>query len=139
MKYDNEKLSKIYDRTDGCCHICHKKLSFTNYGVHSAKGAWHVEHSIPKAKGGTDHMNNLFAACITCNLEKGTLHTKTARARNGNIRAPFSKEEKESIREDNTIGGAVIGGAIGLMFGPVGALIGSLIGGGIGNSSSPTK
>ncbi|MBK9477848.1 MAG: HNH endonuclease [Bacteroidetes bacterium] len=139
MKYDNEKLNKIYDRTDGYCHLCHKKLSFSNYGVLDSIGSWHVEHSKPKAKGGTNHLNNLYPACITCNLEKGTFHSRTARGWNGNTRAPLSKAAKESIREGNTIGGAVIGGALGIMFGPLGLVVGSLIGGGIGNSSSPTK
>ena len=72
---DPERLQSIFERTDGYCHICHRRLSLANYGKHNSKGAWHIEHSIPKAKGGTDHLNNLFAACIVCNLEKGILHT----------------------------------------------------------------
>ena len=30
---EKEKITKIYHKTGGYCHICHKKLSFTNYGV----------------------------------------------------------------------------------------------------------
>lgn len=140
MAFDNDKLNKIYDKTDGNCHICHRTLSFSNYGIHGAKGAWHVEHSVPKAKGGTDHLNNLYAACIKCNLDKGTSHTKTARGWNGNTRAPYSKEKKEKIRNNNATGGAVIGGTIGaLIGGPVGGIIGAAIGAAIGNDSSPKK
>lgn len=80
---DKERIHKIYNKTNGCCHLCNKKLSRSNYGVHGAKGSWHVDHSIAKANGGTDHMNNLFAACIDCNLEKGTLHKTTIRKRKG--------------------------------------------------------
>jgi 5-methylcytosine-specific restriction endonuclease McrA len=137
--YDDDKLNKIYDKTDGHCHICHKKLAFTNYGVHGARGAWHVEHSVSKAKGGSDHLNNLYPGCIKCNLEKGTMHTKTARAWNNKSRAPYSAAKKKKIRSNNTVSGAVIGGAAGSIFGPAGTIIGAAIGGAIGNSNSPKK
>ena len=32
----------------------------------------HVEHIVPKAHRGSDHLNNLALACIDCNLHKGT-------------------------------------------------------------------
>ena len=104
-----DRLTLIYDKTHGCCHICHKKLSYSNYGIHGAKGAWHIEHSIPRAKGGTNHFNNLFPACIPCNLEKGIRHTKTVRNWNGVKRAPYSKAKKEKIKNDNMIGIGAIG------------------------------
>lgn len=80
---DKQRLQKIYDKTGGYCHLCNKKLSRTSYGVHGAKGAWHVDHSVAKANGGTHHMNNLYPACISCNIEKGTLHKNTIRKRKG--------------------------------------------------------
>lgn len=83
MGYDKQTLNAIYDKTDGYCHLCDKKLSRTNYNAHGAKGAWHVDHSKALYNGGTHHMNNLFAACISCNLEKGTLHKTTIRKRKG--------------------------------------------------------
>src|SRR5438552_2951715 len=102
MQITNERLRAIYIKTDGCCHLCHRKLSFTNYGKRNMKGAWHIEHSIPKANGGTNHLNNLFASCICCNHEKGTRHTQTIRKINGVTRAPYSKIKKERIRQENT-------------------------------------
>lgn len=83
MGYDKQTLNKIYQKTDGYCHLCGKKLSRTNYGSHGYKGAWHVDHSRAIANGGSHHMNNLFAACISCNSEKGTLHKTTIRRRKG--------------------------------------------------------
>ncbi|MCB9194855.1 MAG: HNH endonuclease [Flavobacteriales bacterium] len=139
MAKDLIRLRKIYDKTDGYCHICHKKLAFSNHGITGAKGAWHIEHSVPKAKGGTNHMNNLFAACVSCNINKGTLHTKTVRSKNGVSRAPYSRKKKEEIRQGNTVAGAAIGGAIGLLAGPVGAAIGAVIGGALGSENSPKK
>jgi hypothetical protein len=32
-----------------------------------------VDHAIPVARGGTDDIENLFAACRSCNTSKGTL------------------------------------------------------------------
>jgi len=79
MVYDNETLNCIYEKTEGHCHICGKKLSFSNYHRLGRTGAWEVDHSVPVAKGGTDHLNNLFPACIACNREKGTVTSRTAR------------------------------------------------------------
>jgi hypothetical protein len=83
MGYDRQTLNAIYNKTDGYCHLCNKKLSRNNYAVHGARGSWHVDHSKPLYNGGTHHMNNLYAACISCNLEKGTLHKTTIRRRKG--------------------------------------------------------
>ncbi len=137
-KYDNATLSAIYDRTNGYCHLCGKKLAFTNYGQRGARGAWNVEHSIAVAMGGTDHLNNLYAACITCNAEKGLLSTRTARAGNGMTRAPRSVAAQERARSKDTSKGATVGGALGLLLSgtPGGVVVGALIGGALGGSGN---
>ncbi len=71
--WDEETLNRVYDKTDGYCRYCGKKLAWCNHGVYGARAAWQVEHSIPRSRGGTDHLNNLFPACIPCNQEKGTM------------------------------------------------------------------
>jgi 5-methylcytosine-specific restriction endonuclease McrA len=38
----------------------------------SPLAALHIEHIVPKAHGGSDHIDNLALACIDCNLFKGT-------------------------------------------------------------------
>jgi hypothetical protein len=58
MAYTSEQLNRIYDRTSGYCHICCKKLSFKHYGRYGERGAWHAEHSRPRARGGTNHGNS---------------------------------------------------------------------------------
>lgn len=138
MAFTNDELSRIYSRTNGRCHICHCQLSYSNYGRNGSSGAWHVEHSRPRALGGTNHGNNLYAACIPCNLAKGTYHTRTARGWNGNTRAPYSAAKLKAKRETNTAGGALIGAGLGLLLGgPVGALVVGLLGGAIGDDVSP--
>ena len=71
-KFTDKKLNAIYDRSRGYCHICGKKLAFINYGNFGKRGAWEVDHSKPRVKGGTDHPNNLYPACISCNRSKGS-------------------------------------------------------------------
>ncbi|MEW8252565.1 MAG: HNH endonuclease [Candidatus Thiodiazotropha endolucinida] len=94
MKADDNKLERIYRRTDGQCHICRKRLCFGNYGAIGKRGAWEIEHSRPRSKGGTDHLNNLYAACISCNRSKGNGTTASARGANGYRTAPLSKQQR---------------------------------------------
>lgn len=101
MSYTEELLDTIFERTDGQCHICGKKLCRNNYALCGRKGAWEAEHSIPRSNGGSDHLNNLYAAHIYCNREKGTVTTRTARRWNGRTKAPLSKERKNRVRVRN--------------------------------------
>lgn len=110
MRYSDERLQSIFEKTDGDCHICGKKLAWSNYGVTSARGAWEVEHSVPKAAGGTDHLNNLFAACIPCNRTKKAGSTRSARANHGRRAAPLSAAKRDERRTENATTGAIVGG-----------------------------
>lgn len=137
-RYSNDELNQIYDRTSGKCHLCHKKVAFKNYGAHGARGAWHVEHSRPLAKGGTDRMSNLYAACISCNLQKHTFTTRTARSWVDKTKAPLSRERREGAKQKNAVGGGVIGAGLGAAFaGPPGALVGAIVGAIVGHSQNP--
>jgi hypothetical protein len=135
MAYSEELLNRIYDRTDGYCHICGKKLSFVNYGKRGRKGAWQVEHSRPRAKGGTDHPNNLYAACISCNRDKWITATRTARSWHGRKKAPLSKVRKQEAQARNTLTAAAIGLLLGAPGGPVGMISGAALGGAIGSKA----
>ena len=84
--FDIETLERILAKTDGKCRFCGKKLSPSNYGRRGRHGAWAVDHSVPVASGGTDHLNNLFASCYYCNENKADTHGasyKTRLRRNG--------------------------------------------------------
>jgi hypothetical protein len=109
MIWTDEHLTAIYERTDGDCHICARRLAFANYGRFGERGAWEVEHSIPRVLGGTDHANNLYAACIPCNRQKRHGSTRSARARYGRTAAPLSAQRKDELRMRNLIYGAMIG------------------------------
>ena len=130
MGYSNERLEKIFDRTSGYCHICAGKLAFRNYAVSGARGAWEVEHSKPKCEGGTDHLNNLYAAHISCNRSKRATCTRKARAKHGRTKAPLSSKRRKEAKFGNVADGAFIGGVVGgLIGGPFGAAVGATIGG----------
>src|SRR6266704_6497870 len=103
MLYSNADLRTIYNRTSGKCHLCGKQLALTNYGQFGERGAWEVEHSNARARGGTDRLNNLYAACISCNRSKGTVTTRAARAREGRRRAPLSREKRAEARSENAV------------------------------------
>ncbi len=140
MKLTKEQLDQIYRKTSGYCHLCHSKLSQKNHGQHGMRGAWHVEHSVPRAKGGTDHLNNLKPACISCNFDKGTQATRTARGRNGKTRAPLSAEKRKQAKNENMLLGILGGGLAGLAVGgPIGATIGAIAGGNLAGAQNPDK
>lgn len=134
MGHSNERLNAIYDRTDGCCHICSKKLAFKNYAnSEGARGSWEVEHSKAKSKGGTDRLYNLYAACIPCNRKKGVSSTKSARAKHGRTAAPLSAVKKRDKRASNATAGSILGGLVGALGGPWGAIVGAGLGAAIGH------
>ena len=70
MNLNNEKLSVIFDKTEGHCKYCGKQLAWKNYGKSGNRGSWHIDHSNPKSKGGTNYLRNLVPSCINCNLDK---------------------------------------------------------------------
>lgn len=129
MKTTKELRKEIFKKTDGRCHLCKMDLIFKNYGQFDEEGSWEIDHSVPVSKGGTDHMNNLFPACITCNREKKTHSSKTVRAWNGLTKAPLSRDMRERIIEDNKAKGLGLGIFVGgVLFGPLGAVLAGIAG-----------
>ena len=138
MRVDDKSRNWIYDRTNGRCHLCGKKLSFQNYARPGEKGAWEIEHSRPRARGGTDYLRNLLPACIRCNRSKRTTTSRTVRGWNGRKRAPLSREKKAEVRKSNAVVGATAGTILGaLIAGPVGSVLGGAIGLAIGHRRDP--
>ncbi len=72
-RYSDDDLVDVYDKNDGYCWHCGKKLAFSNYGNVGAKGAWEVDHSNPF---GMDDLRNWVPACIPCNRSKQDLTTR---------------------------------------------------------------
>jgi hypothetical protein len=70
MAFGEQEKHSIISKTQGRCEYCDKKLSYENYGIRGAWGSWQIDHSKAKARGGQDHLNNLFPACVDCNSKK---------------------------------------------------------------------
>jgi 5-methylcytosine-specific restriction endonuclease McrA len=134
-KFDDETKLKVYEKTDGCCHLCHKKIAKKNYGVIGTRGAWEVDHSKPASKGGSNHINNYQPACIPCNRKKGNSSTQSARRTHGVTALPKSKQQKTELRKRKVLGGAGTGAIVGMRFGPIGAIVGAVAGALIGSNS----
>lgn len=137
MPYSDQRLSEIYDRTSGYCHLCGKKLAFTNYSKLGWRGAWEVEHSNPRSRGGSDRLNNLYAACIDCNRDKSATSTRTVRGWYGRRRAPVSREKRKEARIQNALAGGIIGGAVAGLAGPGWTVIGAAIGARLAYGADP--
>jgi 5-methylcytosine-specific restriction endonuclease McrA len=137
MRYTDDQLAAIYERTDGKCHLCWKKLAWRNYATVGARGAWEVDHCVPRARGGTDHGNNLRPACTSCNRSKQDRPSRRARAARGRTRAPQSAARNAEIRLSNslTLGSAAAG--LGLAGGPLTTIMFGLFGAAIGYDLDP--
>jgi len=73
LRCSNDDLNDVYDKNDGVCWHCGKKLAFSNYGKRGYKGAWEVDHANPR---GVDDLRNWMTACISCNRSKQDLTTR---------------------------------------------------------------
>jgi hypothetical protein len=128
MNNDQERLLRIFNKTDGRCHLSGRRLSFKNYGKAGRRGAWEVDHSRAQTNGGSHHLNNLYPASITANRSKQARSTRSARGDWGQTRAPLSKAAQERKSEANGWKFMAAGALLGLRFGPVGALFGGVAG-----------
>ena len=63
IKYKSKLRFQIFKRDGYRCQVC---------GVSAQDNAvLHVDHKIPRSKGGTDNPKNLWTLCQDCNLGKG--------------------------------------------------------------------
>lgn len=127
--FDNETRRTVFQKSNGRCHLCLRSLAFSNYGNHGARGAWEIDHSRPRSRGGTDHLNNLYAAHTTCNRAKQARSSASVRMGNGYTRPPLSAAAMEKLKSEDAWVGALTIGLFGArFFGPAGLLIGAVIG-----------
>lgn len=132
MSYSKDRLRKIFDSTSGKCHLCHGKLTFDSYGV-----KWEVDHSRARSEGGTDHLNNLYPACTSCNRSKQAQAAAAARQTNGVRRRPLSKSQRKTAKTQNSVMWATAGGLVGAAINPGAAILLGLIGAAAGYDQDP--
>lgn len=133
-------MNRSYDRTSGLCHICGKRLAWSNYAKYGRRGAWEIEHSVARTNGGTDHGNNLYGAHIRCNRQKGRRTSRTARGWHGRRCAPLSRAAHERRVQENAITGGGVGIFLGILCGSMPALVFfGILGAVIGSSVEPEE
>lgn len=61
---------EIIKRDGQTCYYCGR----TGTKRKDADGKpWHIDHMLPRSRGGQDEYDNLVLSCAVCNMEKGTL------------------------------------------------------------------
>ena len=75
---DEAIIGYVFQKSHGRCGYCFKVICRENR-CRSGRGGWEIDHRIPQALGGTDHLNNLIAACWGCNVRKSDYHARTHR------------------------------------------------------------
>lgn len=55
----------VEERARGRCEYCHAPQGMLGYRLH-------IEHIVPRARGGTNVFSNLASSCSPCNFAKGT-------------------------------------------------------------------
>ena len=138
----DDELNAIFDSTSGKCHLCGRRLAWRNHGVVGGRGAWHVDHSRARARGGSDFLRNLRPACITCNCSKRDGSNRTIRARHGRTRAPLSRDRRRAAKIRNGVVGAGLGWVAGralLGLAPAPAILLGLLGLAVGGNLDPDE
>lgn len=62
--YSSEERKIIYDKSNGCCELCGKRLLFQDMTL---------DHIVPLSMGGNDEMENLQSSCLLCNQFKSNV------------------------------------------------------------------
>ncbi|WP_026369951.1 HNH endonuclease [Kallotenue papyrolyticum] len=62
-RISTELRRKVVEQAAGCCEYCHSQAQF-------AMQSFSVEHIVPRARGGTNTLDNLALACQGCNNHK---------------------------------------------------------------------
>ena len=73
MTFSKTKVDRVFGKTWGRCHACHKPLAREMRGAVGHRDEWQIDHGIPRSRGGSSHISNLWPMCAACNREKGNL------------------------------------------------------------------
>lgn len=135
--YPENLLKHVFDRTDGRCHICGFGLRFEMYGKGRSRYGWEVDHSVPRALGGSESLRNLLPAHGACNRVKGTRSSHAARRTFGLEKRPLSKAEQGRVRMQRAWFGGVLGTLLFATFGRKAVFLGAVGGAALGYGVDP--
>lgn len=143
MAFDSDTLTSIYASTQGFCHRCRRKLSFSRFGIEDARGAWDIDAISPHPK-----VTALLPSCLRCLQTAPSRPTPMsapvpAGVGEGDAREPDASDsdDSESRQSDADadakpaasdppgLQNALVGGAFGALLGGLwGAVLGGLVG-----------
>ena len=66
-RFKGKMRRDIYEKTQGHCYLCGEFVDFDSF---------EIEHNIPRSKGGTNDLDNLFCSCHCCNTIKHYIYPK---------------------------------------------------------------
>ena len=75
VRFIGDELNFVHNKNDRYCWHCGRMPAFANYvgftDDTSARGAYEVDDSVPRAHGGTEYLCKLVPACVESNESKG--------------------------------------------------------------------
>jgi len=69
MAFTEDVVKNAFDKVNGYCQACGKKLIYANRGNAVGRGGWDAKHIKPVSEGGKDEVRNCMILCMDC-LEK---------------------------------------------------------------------
>ena len=74
MTISAAKKQATFEKTEGCCFYCGTVLRIPVAGPEAPLDEFCPDHFWPRAKGGSDDLENLVPACRRCNSSKAAYH-----------------------------------------------------------------
>lgn len=108
MPFDIDTLDYVFEKSQRKCHYCCKQLAWKNYGRRDLRSGWEVDHSVPRSKEGTDHLNNLVASCWMCNLDKRDVSGNRYRKATQPLRAERKRKKTQKAVNEVLQSAAVV-------------------------------
>lgn len=68
--HNAEVRETVWNMTGGKCFYCEVELIRCVGDEQDRSRCFHIDHIVPKASGGPDHISNYVPACETCNISK---------------------------------------------------------------------
>lgn len=66
MAFTEDVIRNAFEKVNGYCQICGKKLVYNNRGSTEGRGGWEAEHIKPVSEGGNDTIRNCMILCMEC-------------------------------------------------------------------------
>lgn len=64
--------SFLHERQQGKCFYCFVDLDISD-GIWDMSQYCHIDHAVPKSRGGSNGIHNLVLACPRCNINKSVM------------------------------------------------------------------